>query len=101
MERKLMEELLEDLGRRGTSPVKKVCRCGGRSTCFWYVDDDDDRFVEVDESEYGTSVLCVARDGDVAEVVVLREARDVVEWVGGRLEELDRAGRLGCCRASA
>lgn len=80
-------DLVEIFVRAGLGrPNKSLVHVDGTTSLVYYVDDDDDRFVEVRSSartsrQQRDQYLCVARNGDEAKVAVLVGAEVVRDWV--------------------
>lgn len=93
-----VEELVERFERAGQGPTKVVRALDGKVRLAWYVDDDDDRYVELTSSaREGAGYLLVVRDRSLAEAVVLYTSSEVgvqilVGTVRTKLVEMARRG---------
>jgi hypothetical protein len=77
------EKLHDLLERERIRPARVVHHHLGTTSWTWFVDDDDDRFVEVRDSARGEDFLVVRRDGRAAEARVVGSAEEVVALVLG------------------
>jgi hypothetical protein len=76
-------------------PNKVAHRANGTMSFSWHVDDNDDRFVGVSSSVRSEDFMVLMRDETKAEVAVLRDVEEIVNWVKSRLNRLRRHGSLG------
>jgi hypothetical protein len=84
--------LLEDLCKEHLGPASIHHRLNGKCSMLWYVDDDDDRYVEATDSLHSSKVVLVVQDGyrDWFMIAVLSDPPAIVEWIKGRLENMSR-----------
>ena len=85
---------VQNLGRIFKShhlgPARTSHRGGGKMSCTWHVDDDDDRYVEMTTSRYADEVVLLARDGFLGSLraTILSDVAEVLVWVRERLEAM-------------
>ena len=84
------EKLYAELDKRSMRPARTRPEVGGATTLTWYVDDDDDRFVEVRDSVRGRKFLLVVRNNDYAMAKILNTAVDIAGLVNLELKRLVR-----------
>jgi hypothetical protein len=73
-------------------------RVFGKTMATWYVDDDDDRYVEMTDAVHSDNVVLVAWDGFPAasavssgwpvEAIVLWEPDEIARWISQKLAVL-------------
>ena len=88
----VMEELYALFDEYRCRPAKIAHQFNGTTGFVWFVDNNDDRFVEARDSVRGTDFLVVWRDGKEAAAIVVDKPKDVVEMVVAKL----RALAAGC-----
>ena len=69
-------------------PAKTCQRVNGTVICTWYVDDNDDRYVEVSDSVRSNDLLVVCRDHTLVEAAVVPTIAQAESAVRGYLEKL-------------
>lgn len=77
--------------RLGTARTENVSHLmDSRTRITWYVDDDNDRYVELVDSLHSDEVVLVARDGchGGAKVVVYSNHDRIYSWVDQQLKDL-------------
>ena len=80
--------LLKDMREAQIRPTVNRHHCDGRMSLLWYVDDDNDRYVEATDSIHSSKVVLIARDGycEWLKTAVLSEPKEIVEWIKCQLE---------------
>lgn len=87
MDRLVMRHLIPNFVTRPT----KVAHCAdGKTRCQWYVDDNDDRYVEVIDSTGSGDVLVLVRDCGRASCTVLRGQEKILAGIGSAMHELSQ-----------
>lgn len=81
---RLADQLRADFKRHGLLPVVPLHVSGSASFVF-YVDENDDRYVEVSTSTRSLNLLVVLRDESVVEAYVMSDVEAVMETVEKRL----------------
>jgi len=87
--KKLLEDLRSTVGR----PARIHHREDGRTTCVWHVDNDDDRYVLLEDSASSRDLLVVNRDGRWVEAVVVGTASEASLVVADKVSILAEAKR--------
>lgn len=102
--KKSTERLMAKLKAKCLSPNTTRLHVNGRYTATWYVDDDDDRRIEMTDSLYTDKVVLTAHDGLPplrdpqgnqpvpswwpATVVVLSDADQIIAWLAEKQADL-------------
>lgn len=88
--KKATENLLAEFKKAGLGPAVVSQRHDGKCSLIWYVDDDNDRYVEATDSLYSSKVVLIARDGycDALVSEAIAGFDDILEWVKYRLETM-------------
>lgn len=87
MTTKVREELYALFDEHRCRPAR-ITRLVGGTSFAWFVDNNDDRFVEVRDSVHGADFLVVWRDGKEAAALVVDKPKHVVEMVTVKLKAL-------------
>ena len=84
------EKLLSMFEKKRLGPARIDHCLNGKTRITWYVDDDDDRYVELVDSRYTDEVVLVARDGrhGGAKLVVYSNHDRIFSWVDQQLKDL-------------
>jgi hypothetical protein len=88
VKRKIMQTLLSKLKEMRLGPARTVEHINGNTTFIWYVDNDDDRFVEARSSVNSDDVMLIARDRRIATIAVFGNTGDAISWIETELRKL-------------
>lgn len=91
----MMEKLLGLLVKQGLRPNRESHRVGGRTSLRFYVDDHDDRYVDVEDSAESGDFVVVVRNLRDVESGVVGSPHDTVVMVRAELARLGEASKNG------
>lgn len=86
--KKVMQELHSKLKKMHLGPARTRVHIDGKTTFTWYVDNEDDRFVEATNSTKSDDIMVVLRDKTTAAIAILGNTNDAVSWIETKLREL-------------
>jgi hypothetical protein len=88
--KKVMKELLSKL-KMNLGPARTREHINGKTTFTWYVDNNDDRFVEATDSVKSDDIMLIARDRTAATIVVFANIGEAVSWIEIELRKLAKS----------